>query len=252
MRQAIVNLNGSVLQSNIGQAVGTVGVGEVGTNYFYAVSMRTVSVNGTYEIFGESDYGAVLDAGTHEGTSNILTFSLVDGAFDYMVYKGTADADGTYLYKYVNLSGTQGTWIDETVYSVGTGGTIGAYNLAYTMGIYLTAPASYNADFDRARVTHRMQNQDYRYYNKGLVFNASLTYEQISEGEKNDMQTVYNWNADMRFFPNFDEKPNVWFDVAWQSAWVFPFTVPTFINGGYNGNMSLTGLYKLSAVSEWV
>ena len=253
MTMLAVNLDTSDLLNAPGTtAIGTSGVDTVGTQFWYAITSRTNTVNGTEEICGQSLISTILDGTKHDGSTNTLSWSLT-GADDYIVYKGTADGDGTYLYSYATVDGAVGTWDDPTITTI-FNSSIGTpeNNMAYTVGVNLPTPTTYSASFKKNKINHRTINNALQVYNRGNVYNSTTSFDHLLDNQRDDFEIVYNWNANIRLFPVADYKPSIFFNVIWNSDWDFTLTSPQLIQGGWTGQIQWLGIENISDASDVV
>jgi hypothetical protein len=64
------------------------------------------------------------------------------------------------------------------------------------------------------------------------------------------LQTIRNWRQDVRIYPQKEARDDIFFNVAWSGDWNFKLTTPSWINGGYTGNITLTGIERLINVTD--
>lgn len=228
-----------------------VGVGG-GTVYHYGVTALTYTVNGTSELAGESAIGNTFYHPADAGTYARIMFTPENTSGSYLIYKGTAAAgtNGTFLHPYKIMDGTTGTHLDINVNDLGTAGIFPPTNsLSYTQAVNIAQPAGYSAPFYTDKVSHRLQNEQLRTYDKGDYYTAALNFDRITDEELNDLMTVFNWKTDIRFFPN-KESTSLYFDVQWSNNFDFTFAVPTIPSSGWTGVMSLSGISRASGIGR--
>ena len=247
MQFLLANLTGGTLLPTPTLTVGTLGVG-THTNYFYGVSAGLYSKNVTPAMIGEGTINP-LQYGTL-GTGLMLTWTMDSAVTWYTVYKGTANGTfGTYMWSIGSISGTLGTYIDGTNFTPSAVAT-GTTPMSYTNAIFLPTPAAYSITYTNNFVTQEMANKDMLIYDKSSKPVIPLSFIQISENQESDMQTIYNWRSPMRFFPNADGNPGKYYDVFWSTNYSFTWTIPTYTNGGYDGNIQLNALYGNNAAGK--
>jgi hypothetical protein len=229
--------------------MGTTGIGTFGT-YFYSVVQQTMTQNLTPVICGESTFGTIMKSAGSLGTC-VLSWT-PSGVGSYTIYKGTANgATGTYMFGYVSVNGTLGTWTDPNQTAMGTGSALGSFQMAWTQSIVLPPVSAYAPAFANNLIIQTLYNYNTVISGKKKTYSAALSYTQIGSQNRYDLMTAFNWQAGMRFFPMVPEDPAVYFNVYWASDFNFTF-LNSSINGGYAGNVKLVGIEGLTSITEVV
>jgi hypothetical protein len=224
------------------------GTGSVGDIY-YGLSVWTTSVNASPTDIGQSTIGTIWYTGTDTYNDYTINFSPISNGSYYSLFKGTSEDT---LRPYVNIGKGTGTYTDANPASIPTTGSTPVYNHAYDTAIILPVPSLYTPSYNRKLIVHDLDNLDRVIYSKGNVYAADLVFDNISKTEYTDLQTVFNWNAALRFYPRKNTRPDIYFDVFWQNSWNFLPTVKTWIDGNWSGNIKLEGLNKTSSISDVV
>jgi len=116
----------------------------------------------------------------------------------------------------------------------------------------LPEQSGYNAYFTEDKIKHKLDNGKTLTYFKGFNFNADINFEQISGTDLTNLKEIKNLKTNLRFFPNIAEKPNLSYDVIWDNDFNYPFTVPTYTGGGYNGNIHFEGITRLGSIGDTI
>jgi hypothetical protein len=154
---------------------------------------------------------------------------------------------------YISVFGTSGTYAtDHTVFLNGA-----YYNINYASEVrnacyLLPEQAGYNPYFTEDKIKHKLDNGKTLTYFKGFNFNADITFEQLNGTELDNLKTIKNLKSNLRFFPNIAEKPDLSYDVIWDSDFNYPFTTPTWTQGGYNGNIHFEGISRLGSIGDTI
>lgn len=135
--------------------------------------------------------------------------------------------------------------------------TVSYYDISYSYGVInncylLPEQSGYNPYFTEEKVKHKLDNGKTLTYFKGFNFNADINFEQISGTELSNLKEIKNLKTNLRFFPNIAEKPNLSYDVIWDNDFNYPFTVPTYTGGGYNGNIHFEGITRLGSIGDTI
>jgi hypothetical protein len=174
------------------------------------------------------------------------------------IFAGTSE-DNLKLYRIIQ--GTNDITINEYVsfmYQDANGNTPNYHNdyesnaLSYTNAYLLPEQSGYNPYFTEEKVKHKLDNGKTLTYFKGFNFNADINFEQISGTELSNLKEIKNLKTNLRFFPNIAEKPNLSYDVIWDNDFNYPFTVPTYTGGGYNGNIHFEGITRLGSIGDTI
>jgi len=209
------------------------------TPHFCAIAIGISSINSTPQLL-TGMIGSIYNCGTL--SDHTVSFAPRTDIGTYYFYTGTADANGTYLKLKAMYNGTLGTI--TTAFLINSfGSNTNSYNQTYTQSIFLPQPSSYSVKYINNLITNGMSNKDTLIYDKSSTPVISLGFTQISETEKSDLENIYNWRAEMRFFPNIDGNGTNYYDCYWANDFDFSWTVPTYSEGGYNGNIQLNSLY---------
>ena len=237
----------------------TVGSTTIGTfsKCWYAVIPRTWTVNNIPAFCGEAMPVTVLSNGTFGtctyGTS-ILSWTPQANVGTYTIYKGTYgtvnSVAGTYMYGYAIVNGTLGTWSDPGQNTMGTGNAMGSYDMAWTQAVWITNPDSCVPSFANNMIAQSLFNFNTVISQRKKIYSANMAFTAVGSQDKSDLMTAFNWQANMRFFPNATVHPSIYFDTYWSNAFNFQLTVPSNVNGGYNGNITLTGITGLKNITE--
>lgn len=251
-------INGTQLAISHNLTSGTVGEGTVGTAFIYYLVAISMSDNVNPVFVGNNILlSDVAICGTHLGSSNILKWTIESGADYYAIFKKPT-VSGTLNYStYRIVGGTIGTWVDDNIGScvyTADFGTLRSDGFNYTNCIYLpeTDTVSYNPVFNDNTVRHRLTNNNMVHYEQGYTYNATINFEQLGTEAMTDLKTVYNWKSDLAFYPNFNEKGTLNFKVVITGNFNYQLTTPSWINGGYDGQMQLTGIEKISNITETI
>ena len=116
----------------------------------------------------------------------------------------------------------------------------------------LPEQAGYSPYFTEDKIKHKLDNGKTLTYFKGFNFNADINFEQLSGTELDNLKTIKNLKTNLRFFPNIAEKPDLSYDVIWDSDFNYPFTTPTWTQGGYNGNIHFEGISRLGSIGDTI
>lgn len=125
-------------------------------------------------------------------------------------------------------------------------------DVEYSNVYLLPEQSGYNPYFTEDKVKHKLDNGKTLTYFKGFNFNADINFEQISGTELSNLMEIKNLKTNLRFFPNLTEKPNLSYDVIWDNDFNYPFTVPTYTGGGYNGNIHFEGITRLGSIGDTI
>jgi len=187
----------------------------------------------------------------------VFSFNYNTNASRYLIFCGTANGtNGTYMYNETNgyIDYGMGSVINGT-YTIGIysdaihtfssilNTTLGTTFTAYTNAEILPPASVYSVKYINNIITNEFANKDILIYDKMTKPVITLSYSQITDGERTDLETCYNWRAPMRFFPNIDSNPANYYDIYWANDFEFTFTTPTYTEGGYNGNVQLNSIY---------
>jgi hypothetical protein len=249
MKMLITNIDSGTQIAAPAFNIGSSGIGTWG-NYFYAVIPQTYTDNVTPVLCGESTYGSIGMTGTIG--LGLLSWTPQGNVDNYIIYKGTANGTfGTYMYGYVKISGTTGTWRDDNMPNTGTGASLGSFQMAWDKSVLIAQPDTYSPVFSNNIITHELFNFNTVISDRKNKVNITLGYSQIGSVEKYDLMQVYNWKQNLRVYPNVDGNPAIYFNVYWGNEWNFDF-VSSDINTGYKGNVNLKGLEGLKNITEVV
>lgn len=94
--------------------------------------------------------------------------------------------------------------------------------------------------FEEVKVTHALDDGSERYYHKGFIFRATLTFSSMTQAQYDGLKDEYDRHTELRFYPNPQEYPNTSFEVRWTNPFnfVYAYAVRT---DRYQGTIELRG-----------